>query len=115
MTALHELWGETWVPRIDLDDRIRDTHARLLALEKDQLRVVYQPQVASWDKTKVVLLSEFGNWVGIDRVEIVDVTAETQQRGFGTVIDTTTISLGIAAVALLKRRAAPARQPVTVG
>lgn len=40
MHALHELWGETWVPHVRLDDRVEDAERRTLALNADQLRVL---------------------------------------------------------------------------
>jgi len=55
----------------------------------------YQPEEASWDATQVLLLTEQGNLIALDRAEIVRVSADVEDRGFGTVIDTKTISLGI--------------------
>jgi len=55
----------------------------------------YQPQTASFDDGMVLLLTEFGNWIALDKADIADVTTDVESRGFGKVIDTKTISLGI--------------------
>lgn len=57
----------------------------------------YQPEEASWDPGVVMLLTEFGNWIALERADIADVTTDVESRGFGKVIDTNTISLGILA------------------
>ena len=40
MVALHSLWGETWVPRVRLLDRIDDAERHLIALDTEQLGVL---------------------------------------------------------------------------
>jgi hypothetical protein len=40
LEVLHELWGETWVPTVSLDDEVRDGDARMIALADEQLRVL---------------------------------------------------------------------------
>ena len=55
----------------------------------------YQPREASWDSNVVVFLSETGNRVALSKNDIAEVQVETETKGFGTVIDTTTIDLGI--------------------
>jgi hypothetical protein len=40
LTALHELWGETWVPTLNLADEARDSDARTVALLDAQLAVL---------------------------------------------------------------------------
>jgi len=54
----------------------------------------YQPEYASWDPEKVILLTEFGNQIAFPASEIQDVTVDTESRGFGYQIDTTTMALG---------------------
>jgi hypothetical protein len=54
----------------------------------------YQPQQASWDGDMVLLMTDVGNWVGVNRDEIESVRSESENRGYGLVIDTTTILLG---------------------
>lgn len=56
----------------------------------------YQPQEASWDPGMVLLLTEVGNWVGVRKDEIADVSSEMVRRGFGIPINTTTVLLGTA-------------------
>lgn len=55
----------------------------------------YKPETASWDDGLVLLLTEYGNWIAIENADIADVTTDVESRGFGKVIDTKTISLGI--------------------
>ena len=57
----------------------------------------YRPRLASWDDAKVVLLTELGNPITLRKDEIASVTAESENRGFGRVIDNTTLELGFVA------------------
>ncbi|MDH3404435.1 MAG: hypothetical protein OES32_10035 [Acidobacteriota bacterium] len=54
----------------------------------------YQPRLSLPDESKVMLLTDTGNWIALPRERVVDVTSNTESRGFGRVIDTTTIALG---------------------
>lgn len=54
----------------------------------------YQPKVAEWDENKVVFLTDVGNRITLQMDDIADIEADSEVRGFGTVIDTTTIVLG---------------------
>ena len=54
----------------------------------------YQPKVAEWDENKVVFLTDMANRITLHKDDIADITAIAQVKGFGTVIDTTTIVLG---------------------
>ena len=54
----------------------------------------YQPKVAEWDENKVVFLTDVGNRITLPMDYIADIEADSEVRGFGTVIDTTTIVLG---------------------
>jgi hypothetical protein len=54
----------------------------------------YRPKLAVGDK--VYLLTDVGNWISFDRTTVVSVTSDLESRGYGLVIDTTTIALGIA-------------------
>lgn len=56
----------------------------------------YQPKAASWDDNVILVLDEFGNWVGLDRAEVKSVLADIESRGYGLVIDTTTKEFGSA-------------------
>jgi hypothetical protein len=55
---------------------------------------LYQPQQATWDPNIVILLSDAGNWVGIDQRTIESVESESQIRGFGVALNFNTIAIG---------------------
>lgn len=57
----------------------------------------YRPQEAPWDANKVLLRTEFGNWISLSRSDIEAVTADTETKGFGLVIDAATVELGSSA------------------
>lgn len=57
----------------------------------------YQPEEASWDPDLVLMLTDTGNWIAVPKAEIAGITTETENKGFGRVIDTTTVLLGWAA------------------
>jgi hypothetical protein len=44
----------------------------------------------------VMILTDMGNWIAVPRADIVHAAPETETRGFGKVINTTTIDLGYA-------------------
>lgn len=54
----------------------------------------YQPKESSWDPSLVLVMTEVGNWVGIPKADIVEVKTVGNDRGFGYVINPTTIALG---------------------
>lgn len=54
----------------------------------------YQPQESSWDAGMVLFMTETGNWVGMKKSDIVSVEQENNLRGFGFVINPTTVALG---------------------
>lgn len=56
----------------------------------------YRPQVASWDPSMVMMLTDQGHWVAFPRQDIQEVHSDFEARGFGKIINTTTIDLGIA-------------------
>jgi hypothetical protein len=57
----------------------------------------YKPEEASWDANVVLLLTDTGNWIALPKADIAGITTETETKGFGQVIDTTTVLLGWAA------------------
>ena len=57
----------------------------------------YRPRQASWDAAKVVLLTEHGNSIALRKDDIASVIADSENRGFGRVIDNTTLELGFVA------------------
>ena len=60
----------------------------------NQFTTRYQPKVAEWDENKIVFLTDVGNRITLHVDDIADVSADSEVKGFGTVIDTTTIVLG---------------------
>lgn len=54
----------------------------------------YQPQRASWDAGKIVLMTEFGNQISLAAADVVSVAVDTETRGFGHQLDNTTIAMG---------------------
>jgi hypothetical protein len=54
----------------------------------------YQPHQSDSQEDKVLLITEFGNWISLPKEAIVSVTSDTESKGFGTVIDSQTIALG---------------------
>ncbi len=54
----------------------------------------YQPQIATWDANRVVFLTEVGNLVSVPKADIESVSSDIENRGFGKVINTTTVMLG---------------------
>lgn len=55
---------------------------------------LYQPQQATYDPNVVILLSDAGNWIGIDQRTIESVETESQIRGFGIALNFNTIAIG---------------------
>lgn len=54
----------------------------------------YQPQVAGWDEGTILVLTDVGNWIGLDRTMITDVVTDMEARGFGRQISAMTLELG---------------------
>ncbi len=61
------------------------------------LETRYQPTVAGWDEGKILLVTAVGNRISLDRDDVDVITSETETKGYGKVIDTTTILLGMTA------------------
>jgi hypothetical protein len=57
----------------------------------------YRPQEAPWNSEKILLRTEWSNWIALDKSDIAEVTADTETKGFGLVIDEATIELGAGA------------------
>jgi hypothetical protein len=60
----------------------------------DTIDTLKQPEQASWDAGVVLLLTEYGNWIGLEQDEIDTVVSETAASGFGIPINTTTVAIG---------------------
>lgn len=54
----------------------------------------YRPREVAGDSSQVMLLTEAGNWINLSKSDIETVLIDTESKGYGTVIDTHTISLG---------------------
>jgi hypothetical protein len=54
----------------------------------------YEPEDASWDKAMVVFVDEWGNSVALARADIEDIVNDVAAKGYGRLIDSTTIALG---------------------
>lgn len=57
----------------------------------------FEPEEATWDSSILLLLTQVGNWIALDKDDVVDITTDIESRGFGKVIDTKTVSLGVLA------------------
>ena len=66
-----------------------------------------QPQQASWDPNMILLLTEFGNWVGFAKDEIDSIRAEDPTDGYGARIRDNVIALGWSPNDLPDAQAAP--------
>lgn len=73
----------------------------------------YQPKVSLPDESKVMLLTDMGNWIALPAARVTSVISNTESRGFGRVIDTTTIALGFAPNEVDPQEAATAADPST--
>ena len=67
-------------------------HVKLVAGGEFETR--YQPVETSWDTNQLLLVTEVGNWIAVAKDDIESITSETENKGYGRVIDTTTIVLG---------------------
>jgi len=54
----------------------------------------YQPEDASWDAGKIVLLDEMGLLISIPKDDVQDIVSDVEAKGYGSVIDDTTMYLG---------------------
>ena len=55
---------------------------------------LYRPQQAIFDPNVVILLSDAGNWIGIDQRDIEGVRTESEIHGFGVALNFNTIAIG---------------------
>ena len=54
----------------------------------------YQPKQAAWDPTFVTFVNEAGNEIALPQSLIAEVAAQSETKGYGRVLDTTTVDLG---------------------
>ncbi len=71
----------------------------------------YEPYQSDWQEDKILLLTEFGNWISLPKEAVVSVTSDTESKGFGTRIDSQTIALGW----ILPRAGAPSNADADAG
>ena len=55
---------------------------------------LYKPQQATFDPNVVILLSDAGNWIGINQREIEAVNTDSEIHGFGVALNFNTIAIG---------------------
>ena len=56
----------------------------------------YQPRQAAWDAGMLELATETGAWIALPKSLVQGIAAQSETKGFGRIIDTTTIDLGFA-------------------
>jgi hypothetical protein len=56
----------------------------------------YMPRQAAWDPAMIELIVETGNWIALPKNLVQSTVARSESRGFGRIIDTTTLDLGFA-------------------
>ena len=54
----------------------------------------YQPKQPAWDTTLVTFIDETGTEIALPQALIAEVTAQSETKGYGRVLDTTTVDLG---------------------
>jgi len=54
----------------------------------------YQPKQAAWDATLVTFVDETGTEIALVQSQIADVASQSEVKGYGRVLNTTTIDLG---------------------
>ena len=55
----------------------------------------YQPVQSPTDPDKMMLLTSVGNWISLPKDAVTTVVTDLETRGFGLVVDTTTILIGM--------------------
>lgn len=54
----------------------------------------YKPVDADWDENVVMLSTDRGNWIALNKDEIADTVSDVESTGFGYQVDTTTVFVG---------------------
>ena len=55
----------------------------------------YQPMQSPSDEGKMMLLTAFGNWISMPKSAVTKIEIDLESRGFGSVLDTLTVHLGM--------------------
>lgn len=53
-----------------------------------------RPVVAEWDENTVMLRTDQGNWIGLSKDDVADITSEAESSGFGFQVDSSTLFVG---------------------
>jgi len=56
----------------------------------------YEPRNAPWDPNKIVFLDEWGTLISLSKDDVTEVVSDFEAKGFGRIIDDTTMELGFA-------------------
>lgn len=54
----------------------------------------YRPVQSEWDESKVMIMTDTGNWIALSKSEIVGVESQLEASGYGYQLNTTTLFLG---------------------
>ncbi len=54
----------------------------------------YEPEDAGFSEDVVILATDQGNWIALDKADIADVVSSVEDSGFGYQLDTTTVVIG---------------------
>ena len=54
----------------------------------------YKPLPAEWDENVLLLSTDRGNWIGLNKEEVADVASVVETSGFGYQLNTTTLFVG---------------------
>lgn len=54
----------------------------------------HRPQEASWDRNMILVLTDVGNWIAVERGEVASIVSDLNNRGFAKRIDASTVVLG---------------------
>lgn len=53
-----------------------------------------RPVIAEWDENYVLLRTDQGNWISLEKAEVADVSTAAEASGFGYQVDATTLYVG---------------------
>jgi len=68
---------------------------RVVLNNGQSFETAYQPQEAGWDPGMVLILSDVGNWIGVQKADIQKVDTVSENGAFGVKISKNTFALGI--------------------
>lgn len=54
----------------------------------------YEPQPADFSEDVVILATDRGNWIALEKADIADVQSSVEASGFGYQLDTSTVIIG---------------------